>query len=118
MGCVIESGAAQVVAVADTDPEAARTAATESGAEIAHDMGALCRMPIDGIMIATPSAMHAEQAITALRAGKSVFCQKPLARSAAETAAVIAAARGSGRLLGVDFSYRHVGGVPQMRELV
>jgi predicted dehydrogenase len=47
-----------------------------------------------------------------------VFCQKPLARSAAETAAVLTAARSSGRLLGVDFSYRHVAGLPQMRELV
>jgi predicted dehydrogenase len=118
MNCVIESGAAKVVAVADPDPEAARTAAAESGAEIVDDIGALYDLPLDGIMIATPSAMHAEQAIAALRARKSVFCQKPLARSAAETAAVLAAARASGRLLAVDFSYRHVAGIPQMRELV
>src|SRR5947209_13158173 len=34
----------------------------------------------DAVVIATPSAFHAEQAIAALERGKAVFCQKPLGR--------------------------------------
>ena len=44
---------------------------------------------VDGIVIATPSAAHAEQTIRALRRGAAVFCQKPLGRSAAEVRSVV-----------------------------
>jgi predicted dehydrogenase len=62
---------------------------------------------LDGIVIATPSALHAEQAIAALEAGAAVFCQKPLARDAPEAQRVVDAARAADRLLEVDLSYRH-----------
>jgi predicted dehydrogenase len=78
----------------------------------------LLGLGLDGVVIATPSALHAEQASAALAAGAAVFCQKPLARTARETRRVVAAARGADRLLGVDFSYRRVAGVSRMRELV
>src|SRR5690606_2112222 len=61
----------------------------------------------DGVVIATPSALHAEQSIAALNMGKAVFCQKPLGRNAAETRAVVEAARKNNLLLGVDLCYRH-----------
>jgi predicted dehydrogenase len=61
---------------------------------------------LDGVVIATPSALHAEQAIAALDAGVAVFCQKPLGRTAAEAQAVVDAARAADRLLGIDLSYR------------
>ena len=67
----------------------------------------LLESDIDGVVIATPSALHAEQSIQALNKGKAVFCQKPLARDTAETRSVIEAARKNNLLLGVDLSYRH-----------
>ncbi len=67
----------------------------------------LLELDLDGIVIATPSALHAEQAIAALERGLAVFCQKPLGRTAAETRAVVEAARRADRLLAVDLSYRH-----------
>lgn len=67
----------------------------------------LLESDVDGVVIATPSALHAEQSIQALNKGKAVFCQKPLARDAAETTAVIETARKNNLLLGVDLSYRH-----------
>jgi predicted dehydrogenase len=73
---------------------------------------------LDGIVIATPSALHAEQAIAALDAGLAVFCQKPLGRTAAEAARVVEAARRADRLLGVDLSYRHVEAFRRAAELV
>jgi predicted dehydrogenase len=47
-----------------------------------------------------------------------VFCQKPLARTAAEARRVVEAARQADRLLGVDLSYRHVRGMQRIREHV
>lgn len=74
--------------------------------------------PLDGVVIATPSALHAEQAIAALERGLAVFCQKPLGRTAAEVGAVLGAARRADRLLGVDLAYRHVEAFRAARDLV
>lgn len=62
---------------------------------------------LEGIVIATPSAMHAEQSIRALQAGKAVFCQKPLGRTAAEVKEVVKASKKADKLLAVDLSYRY-----------
>ena len=67
----------------------------------------LLELPLDGVVIATPNALHAEQAIAALEHGVAVFCQKPLARSASEAQEVVDAARAADVLLAVDLSYRH-----------
>jgi predicted dehydrogenase len=74
----------------------------------------LARDP-DGVVIATPSALHAEQAIAALEAGVPVFCQKPLGRDAAEAEAVAEAARRADLLLGVDLCYRHTAAAQALR---
>ncbi|UZH56568.1 Gfo/Idh/MocA family oxidoreductase [Salinimicrobium tongyeongense] len=62
---------------------------------------------LDGIVIATPSAMHARQSVEALKAGKAVFCQKPLGRTAKEVEQVVEASREANKLLSVDLSYRY-----------
>ncbi len=62
---------------------------------------------IDGVVIATPSALHASQSLSALQSGKAVFCQKPLARTAAEVLEVVEASRQADRFILVDFSYRY-----------
>jgi predicted dehydrogenase len=72
----------------------------------------------DAIVIATPSAMHAEQAVAALEQGKAVFCQKPLGRNGAETRRVVEAARANDRLLAVDLSYRFTAAMRAVRRLV
>ena len=75
-----------------------------------------CRSMLDGVVIATPSALHAEQCIRCFDAGAAVFCQKPLARTAGEVEAVLDAARRSDRLLGVDLSYRYTAAVEAIRK--
>lgn len=113
------AGAAEVVAVYDPAAESARAAlAISPGARRTGSFDELVDADLDGIVIATPNAQHAAQAIAALRAGKAVFCQKPLARTGAETAAVIAAARTADRLLQVDLSYRFTAGMQRIRELI
>ncbi len=50
---------------------------------------------VDVVDICTPTALHPEQAIAALRAGKHVLCEKPLAQTAAEAREVARAAQGA-----------------------
>lgn len=113
------SGAATVAALADASPDmVAEAAKLAPDARILDGFDALLAEDLDGIVIATPSAQHAEQSIRALEAGLAVFCQKPLGRNSAEVRAVLDAARTSDRLLGVDFSYRHTEGIKKIREIV
>ena len=73
---------------------------------------------LDGVVIATPSALHAEQAVAALEHGLPVFCQKPLGRTAAEAQRVVEAARSADRLLAVDLSYRFADAFRAAHEVV
>lgn len=116
---VLDAGAAAAAVVADAVPECAREAAsTLPGCAVADSLEALLEHDLDGVVIATPSALHADQAVRALERGVAVFCQKPLGRTAAEARRVVEAARAADRLLGVDLSYRHVAGMEQVRTLV
>jgi predicted dehydrogenase len=109
MQALRDAGLATVAAVADPQEEALIGAAEAApDADRAATLEELLEHELDGVVIATPSALHAEQAVAALERGLPVFCQKPLARDAAETGRVLAAAREADRLLGVDLSYRHV----------
>lgn len=116
---IVDAGAGDAVVVADAAPEVAAAAAADlPGCATAGSLEALLEHPLDGVVIATPSALHAEQAIAALERGVAVFCQKPLGRTAPEARRVVDAARAADRLLGVDLSYRHVAGVERIRSLV
>jgi predicted dehydrogenase len=98
---------AQIVALCDPAPDAlARAAAAAPEAEPVPDVDHLLALELDGIVVATPSALHAAQSIAALERGLAVFCQKPLGRDAVEVRAVVEAAERADRLLGVDLSYR------------
>ncbi len=104
-----QDGTAEVALLCDSDPASLDAAAALApGARTVPDPADLpAGLALDGLVIATPSALHAAQARAALEAGLAVFCQKPLARSASETRAVIEAARRADRRLGVDLCYRH-----------
>lgn len=73
---------------------------------------------LDGIIIATPSALHSRQSIEALKAGKAVFCQKPLGRTAAEVKEVVAASAEADKLLAVDLSYRYTKAFQAVHQLI
>ncbi|ESR22770.1 L-arabinose 1-dehydrogenase [Lutibaculum baratangense AMV1] len=119
MEAVLATGQADIVGISDPNPEMAGAAAELSKqAEVVGSIDELLALDLDGLVIATPSALHAEQSIRALEAGVAVFCQKPLGRTAAEARAVVDAARSADRLLGVDFSYRFTEGMRRIRELI
>jgi len=119
MAAMIGTGAIEVAAVADpSDEMAAEAAGLAPDAERVASLDALLDAGVDGVVIATPSALHAEQSIRALGHGAAVFCQKPLGRTEREVRAVVDAARAADRLLGVDLSYRFTEGMRRIRELV
>ena len=119
MEAMIASGHIEAAAVADPIPAAAQTARSLApAAELVVRFEDLLAMGLDGVVIATPSALHAEQAVRALEAGMAVFCQKPLGRSAPEARAVVDAARANDRLLCVDLSYRFTEAMRRIREQV
>ena len=115
---VAASGAAEIVAIADPSEENRQAARAAAPAATLHtSLEELLARRLDGIVIATPSALHADQAVAALEHGLAVFCQKPLGRSAAEVERVITAAASADRLLGADFCYRTLDGMRRIREL-
>jgi len=119
MAAMLATGMVEAAAIADTSAEmVAEALKLAPGAAVVADLDAMLALGLDGVVIATPSALHADQSIAALDAGAAVFCQKPLGRDAAEAARVVAAARGADRLLSVDFSYRFTSGMAAIADLV
>jgi len=119
MQAQLDEKAGRVVAVADPSAEArARAQAAAPDAVALETLEELLQQDLDGIVIATPSALHAQQAMAALARGLAVFCQKPLARTAAENRAIVDAARKADRLLACDLSYRHTEAMRRIRNCV
>jgi predicted dehydrogenase len=119
MEAIHRSGLAEVAAIADPAPQVlAGVSEIVPRAKLLSSLEELLESDVDGVVIATPSALHMEQATRALERGKAVFCQKPLGRNAGETIAIIEAARRANRLLAVDLSYRFTTGMQKIRELI
>jgi predicted dehydrogenase len=119
MEAMLATGAVEAAGIADPSPEmAAEAQRLAPGAALVATLDDLLDLGLDGVVIATPSALHAEQSIRALERGAAVFCQKPLGRTEAEAEAVVEAARAADRLLCVDLSYRFTEGMRRIREIV
>jgi predicted dehydrogenase len=88
MEAALATGAIEAAAICDPSPEcAAEAAKLAPDAKVVSSFEALLDEPLDALVIATPSALHAEQSIAALERGMAVFCQKPLGRNAVEAQA-------------------------------
>jgi predicted dehydrogenase len=116
MEAVAASGLVEIAAVQDPSGEA--LAAAPAGAARVTRYEDLLALGLDGIVIASPSALHADQSLAALASGAAVFCQKPLGRTAPEAARVVTAAETADRLLGVDLCYPRAVAVRAMREVL
>jgi predicted dehydrogenase len=79
----------------------------------------LCASPgIDAVFVASPDALHCEHTLLALRCGKAVLCEKPLAMNAAEAIRMAAAARAAGLAFGVAQNFRYNQSLLRMRARV
>ena len=89
---------AEVVAVCDIVPERAKAAAEDHGVPSWFaDYGAMLeRVECDAVLVIVPHALHAEHALRAIRAGRHVYVQKPMAPTVSEARRIVeeSAARG------------------------
>ena len=116
MEAMLATSEADAVAICDPHPEMVEEARKLApDARLVGSLDELFACDPDGVVIASPSALHAHQCIRALDAGAAVFCQKPLARNAEEVASVLNAAKRADRLLGVDLSYRYTAAMRAIR---
>src|SRR5436190_23729359 len=87
--------------------EQARAAATADGlATTASFEEALARSDIEAVVLCSPHKHHAAQIVAAARAGKHVFCEKPLCTSTREMDAVVAAVTAARVQLGIGHERR------------
>jgi predicted dehydrogenase len=73
---------------------------------------------VDAVYVASPVALHAPHTIASLRAGKHVLCEKPVAMDYAQAESMVAAARESGRALGIAYYRRLYPKVLRTRQLI
>jgi predicted dehydrogenase len=117
---VRRGGYGDVVVLADIDAAKAQTKAGLLRVERwTGDVDSVLGDPeIDVIHVCTPNVSHAELAIRALRAGKHVVVDKPLACRGDEADAMVAAARQTNRHAAVSFVYRGYPMIRRARDLV
>jgi 1,5-anhydro-D-fructose reductase (1,5-anhydro-D-mannitol-forming) len=79
----------------------------------------LCASPeVDAVFITSPDLMHRDDVLLALRHGKAVLCEKPLAMNAREAEEMAAAARAAGALFGVGQNFRYNRSLEWLRDTV
>ena len=79
---------------------------------VLHDPG------IDAVVLATPHSLHLEQIVATARAGKAVFCEKPLTLTKADALRTTEACREAGIVLGVGTDKRFFPAMNALARLV
>ncbi len=110
----------RLVAVMSRDLDRAKAFAARHGALRAYDSleAVLADPDVQAVYIASPNHLHAEQTIAAVRAGKHVLCEKPMALTVEDGRRMVEAARAAGVKLGVAFHCRHHPAHRRAREVV
>jgi predicted dehydrogenase len=99
---VLRQANAKVLALCDIKPDrldkAATAAAKDNPATYADWQKVIERKDVDAVFIATPPYLHTEMAIQAIKAGKHVYCEKPVGMTPAQVRALLDAAKGSNKV--------------------
>ncbi len=108
-----------LVAVCDPDAERQKEAGERFGCR-AYDAypDLVADDEVELVVVATPSQLHARDTISALRAGKDVLVEKPMARNLAEVDEMIAVAQETGRILTVNQNYRYAADFQKVKEII
>ena len=81
-GSIARLPSARVAAVSDAFPDAARALAAKTGAVVQTTDAVIANPDVDAVIICTPTDTHFDLIHTAARAGKAIFCEKPVDMSA------------------------------------
>ncbi|WP_347317827.1 Gfo/Idh/MocA family oxidoreductase [Rossellomorea sp. RS05] len=110
---------AEIVAVCDIVKDRAEEMADQVGAKAYTDYKDLLKdESIEAVSVCTPNALHAPISVDALKAGKHVLCEKPMATSTEEAEAMIVAANEAGRKLMIGHNQRFVPSHQKAKELI
>ncbi|HWE60490.1 MAG TPA: inositol 2-dehydrogenase [Chloroflexota bacterium] len=110
---------AQLALVVDVDEHAARIAGERCGAPYATDAQAALDDPsIQAVEICTASDTHADLIVAAARAGKAIFCEKPIALSLADADRALAAVERAGVPLQIGFMRRYDAAFREAKHLI
>ena len=110
---------ANLVGLFDLNSERTRELAGKYGAKAYSSWEELLADPtIDAVSVCVANNAHAEISIAALKAGKHVLCEKPMATTLADCEAMVAAARESGKFLMIGQNQRLTRAHQKARELV
>ncbi len=108
-----------VTAICDVADLGAKAAARLAIPQAFADYRDLLACPeVDVVHITTPNRFHCEMSLAALRAGKHVVCEKPLAMNTRETARIVQAAQAVKRVFAVNYNVRFYPAVLALRRLV
>lgn len=101
-------------------PDRVEAAAARLGVPCAmSDYRQVVRSPeVDVVHITSPNRFHRAMALAALKAGKHVVCEKPLAMNTRQTTEIVRAARAAGTVFAVNYNVRFYPAVLQLRHLV
>lgn len=111
---------ARVTTLCDLDPDRLAAARSEHpGLLVTDDFAALvARDDVDAVAIATPPSRHHAMALAALRAGKHVWVEKPLALATVDGRELVDAAAAAGRVLFVDETFLYDPLVREMKRII
>ncbi|MGH6922746.1 MAG: Gfo/Idh/MocA family protein [Propylenella sp.] len=73
---------------------------------------------VEGVILATPHALHEEQALRVVAAGKNLFCEKPLTMTGAGAARIVDACRRAGKVLGIGHERRFEPAFEELQAMV
>lgn len=108
-----------LVAIADARIEQANQLARASGIHATSNWQELVTCPtVDAVVVATPTGSHFEIAAAALKAGKHVLCEKPLATSSEQASVMVCQAKNRHLVLKTGFNYRHMDHVRTAKEML
>ncbi len=115
-----KAGNCELYAIAGRNPDKAEMFKGKFGFEKAYGSydELLKDEDVQAVYIPLPNNIHKEWVIAALRAGKHVLCEKPMAMNAAESEEMYKAAKESGRILMEAYAYLHSPYVKSLKETV
>jgi len=101
-------GRNSLVVIADVDEEATNLLALEAGCSATTRWEVVVqRRDVEAVLVCTPPHLHAPISIAAMRKGKHVLCEKPLARSVAEAQEMVRTAQECSVILKCGLNHRH-----------